>query len=472
MVRSIRRFLLINLLLSIVVSTTLTGVGNYILDQKDIEDHLDALLSQSGLALQAVIGDETTPADLRDIQKKLNTVPKLAQEFYETLQNPFPYHYENKFQYQVLDKQGNLLIHSSTSPTQPLSTGKIGFNDVDINNETWRVFTISSFKKDVTIVVAERYDIRSELGHRIARDDFYIMISIYPFLGLLIWIIIGKGLTPLKKIASEVSHRVPSYLDPVDLRSVPVEIKPLIDELNKLFLRLQRAFDREKRFAGDAAHELKTPLAALKTQAEVALRVTDEEERVKLLKNLISTVDRSTHIVSQLLTLSRIVPEESHQLQDIKPVNLHHLVVEEMAQIAPIAIANHVELELHAPQERLMVEGNVTALSILLRNLLDNAIRYSPANSTVSVTIAKRGELYALIVADNGPGIPVELRSRVFERFYRVLGTKQTGSGLGLAIVQQIAMLHQAEVTLGTPASGQGLEVTIVFPRHMQHQFK
>ncbi len=468
MIRSIRKFLLVNLLLSIVIATTLTALGNYVLDQKDIQDHLDALLSQSGLAFQALVGEDFSPAHLMTIQNQLNTVPTLARQFYKTLDNPFDYRYEDKFQFQVWDKTGQLLIHSANSPLEPLSSGTEGFSDINIHKQPWRVFTVRSNKTGLIIVVAERYDIRAELGHRIARDDLYIMLMIYPLLGLLIWVIIGKGLNPLKKIANEVSHRVPTYLKPVDLRAVPIEVKPLVDELNKLFLRLQAALEREKRFAGDAAHELKTPLAALKTQAEVALQTASDEDRVKALKNLISTVDRSTHIVSQLLTLSRIVPDESHALQDITPVNLHRLAVEEITQAAPTAINRNIELELHCNDESITIEGNSTALSILLRNLIDNAIRYSTKDSIVRVTIAAENDRVVMIVTDNGPGIPPELRSRVFERFYRILGTKQTGSGLGLAIVQQISMLHQAEVSLGTPVDGKGLEVKISFPQQIK----
>ena len=176
----------------------------------------------------------------------------------------------------------------------------------------WRVFTAYNPEAGISTVVGERFASRNRLGHIIARDDMYIMLLTFPLSGLLIWIIIGRGLSSLNRVAREVANRAPNYLKPVEQYDVPIEIKPVIDELNKLFLRLQEAFDREKRFAADAAHELRTPLAALKTQAQVALKTDDPEEREVVLRNVIAGVDRSSHIVQQLLTMSRLVPEANH----------------------------------------------------------------------------------------------------------------------------------------------------------------
>lgn len=465
MLISIRKFLLVNLLISIVITTSVTAIGNYILDQKDIQYHLDSLLSQSGLAFIALIGDKTEPQDLKKIQSQLDSVPSIGKDYYENVYNPFNYNYEDKFQFQVWNKDHQLLIHSANAPSEPLSNGKVGFSNKHIKNQSWRVFTAKDVETGLTLDIAERYDVRAELGNRMARDDLYIMLLVYPLLGLNIWLIIGKGLDSLRRVADEVSHREPHYLEPVDVSSVPIEIKPLVDELNRLFLRLRQALEREKRFAADAAHELRTPLAALKTQAQVALKVTDVEQQREIIQKIISSVDRSAHVVQQLLTLSRIVPEEAQTLQDITQVNLHKLAVEEISMQVPAAMEKNIELELDCPDENTVIEGNTTALSIMLRNLVDNAIRYSTRDGFVKVKLMNLANEVIMTVTDNGPGIPAELRSRVFERFYRVLGTKQSGSGLGLAIVQQIAVLHQAKVKLGTPDNGVGLQVTVTFPK-------
>jgi two-component system sensor histidine kinase QseC len=448
-----------------VITTSVTAIGNYILDQKDIQYHLDSLLSQSGLAFIALIGNKTSQKDLENIQEELDSVPEIGKNYYDNVYNPFNYNYEDKFQFQVWNKDHQLLIHSANAPTEPLSAYKPGFSNKQIKKQSWRVFTAIDHDTGLILDIAERYDVRAELGNRMARDDLYIMLLVYPLLGLNIWLIIGKGLDSLRRVADEVSHREPHYLEPVDLTSVPIEIKPLVDELNRLFLRLRQALEREKRFAADAAHELRTPLAALKTQAQLALKVTDQQQQQEIIQKLISSVDRSAHVVQQLLTLSRIVPEEAQTLQDITLVNLHKLAVEEISMQVPAAMEKNIELELDCPDESTSIEGNTTALSIMLRNLVDNAIRYSTANGFVKVKLENLANEVIMTVTDNGPGIPAELRSRVFERFYRVLGTKQSGSGLGLAIVQQIALLHHARVKLGTPDNGIGLQVTVSFPK-------
>lgn len=462
---SIRKFLLINLLLAITVTTTLTIIGNYYLDQKDIQRHLDTLMAISTLSYQALLGNDIDALNLQKVQKSLNEVrDSLINYESKNILSPDQQEFAHQFKFQVWDDSGKLILHSADAPKIPLSSGKEGFSDEVIDGTMWRVFTAYNPKAGITSIVGEQYDSRDKLGHLIARDDIYIMLLTFPLSGLLIWIIIGRGLSSLNRIAKEVSNRAPNFLEPVETKGVPVEIKPVIGELNQLFVRLQHAFDREKRFAADAAHELRTPLAALKTQAQVALKTDDIEERQAALNNVIAGVDRSSHIVQQLLTLSRLVPEESH-IEDMNDVDLVKMSAEIIAQLAPSALEKQIEIELQKEHDSIPVKGNITALSILIRNLVDNAIRYTPEGGHVNVAVESTEKAIILRVTDNGPGIPPELRARVFERFFRVLGNKSPGSGLGLAIVQQIARLHHATAKLGCPAVGTGLEVEIRFPK-------
>ena len=464
MTLSIRNFLLINLLLTITITTTIAAIGNYYLDQADIKRHLDSLLSQSTLSFEALLSDDLTDRNLARIQKSLDQIPANEQRFFEEIENYYPnYDYEDKYQFQVWNKDGKLILHSANSPTIPLAHGKLGFSDHYIDNVPWRVFSTYNPNLKINIVVAERYDIRNELAHQITKDDILIMVITYILSGTLIWIIIGRGLNTIKRVAYEVSHRAPTFLEPVDL-DIPSEIRPLVDELNRLFLRLQSAFDREKRFTGDAAHELRTPLAALKAQAQIALRATDEQERISILHNVINGVDRCAYVVQQLLTLTQLTPEAS-QYHELSEVNLPALTEEVIAHLVPSALDKKIDISLNSEQEGLMLTGNSTALSILIRNLVDNAIRYTPEGGVIQVSIQEEAQSIILKVTDNGPGIPPEFRSRVFERFFRILGNKAPGSGLGLAIVQQIAKMHHAEVKLGTPAQGTGLEVEVIFPK-------
>ncbi len=250
----------------------------------------------------------------------------------------------------------------------------------------------------------------------------------------------------------------------MQLTEIPIEIKPLVAELNELFIRLKLAFDRNKRFAADAAHELRTPLAALKTHAQVALKADNDTDRNKALQSVIESVDRSSHVVAQLLTLSRLGEEE--RLLDLKPLDLHKLATEMMAYLAPHAIEKDIEIELAPSPDDPIIMGSDIALGILIRNVVDNAIRYTPERGEVKVAIIETGNEIILRVTDTGTGIPPELRERVFERFYRILGTKASGSGLGLAIVSQISKLHNATISLSTPPNGTGLQFDVAFPRH------
>ncbi|MCE3043937.1 ATP-binding protein [Legionella sp. 16cNR16C] len=462
---SIRKFLLINLLLAITITTTLTAIGNYYLDQKDIQEHLDTLMAVSALSYQALLGDDLHQRPLAKIQDALEVIPEKIENYYQRrfLNDLPPKNYMDKFNFQVWTNGGKLLLHSPTAPKIPLTSEIDGFSDRFLSNQKWRVFTTYNDKAGIRTVLAERYDTRNELGHRIAQDDLYIMLLTFPLSGLLIWIIIGRGLDSLDRVAQEVANRAPTHLEPVDLQEVPEEIKPVIDELNKLFYRLQEGFEREKRFAADAAHELRTPLAALKAQAQVALNTSNIDEKNQALHKLIASVNRSTHIVQQLLTMSKLVPG-STGINDVDEVNLIKVAREIMAMLAPSALEKQIELEFEHDDNLPVLEGNSTAIGILIRNLVDNAIRYCKENGKVIVRVFQKDSQLIFEVSDNGPGIPEELQSRVFERFFRVLGNKSPGSGLGLAIVRQICDLHGARVELESPKEGTGLIVRVLFP--------
>ncbi len=463
MITSIRKFLLINLLLSVAATIALTAIGNLLLDNKEIQRQLDIELIQEALTFQALAGNNPQKIDFKTLQKRINTVPNSARQFFRKLHGAKHEQLVNsQAEFQIWNEQGKMLMHSANAPEAPLSDGAVGFSTRTVAKRPWRVFTTNDPKSGLTTVVAERYEIRDELGKALGKNDLVILLITYPLLGLLIWVIIGRGLNSLRRVANEVSHREPSYLEPVDLKAVPEEISPLVDELNKLFLRLQQAIEREKRFSADAAHELRTPLAALRTQVQVALMTAEEEERKAALEKVIKSVDRSTHVVQQLLTLSRLNPEAT--IESPKEISLPSLATEIIADLVPSALEKAIEIELIAPEQNIKIAGDQTAIDILIRNLVDNAIRYIPEGSKIGVYILRTYNKAIVRVSDNGPGIPAALRARVFERFFRVLGNKSPGSGLGLAIVQQIAGLHGAKVKLGTPPSGKGLEVEVSFP--------
>ena len=453
---SIRTFLLINLLLGVLLVSSLAIVGNLFFSRKDIRSELDRTLASTSLRIQSFIQQFD---DKQAFLRQQRTMQAQSEALLSTKD-----HAPESIVFQFWDADGQLLLRSRGAPKAPLSTGKLDFSTHKINDHTWRVHTTYLPKHRGMLMVAESFAFETHLENQLTRDSTLIMLLIYPFLGLLIWVIVGRGLKPLKQITTEIEHRAPSHLHPVAHDSVPKEIHPLISALNHLFARLQDAFDREKRFTADAAHELRTPLAAIKAHAEVALSARSAEELEQTLKKVSASVTRSTHVVQQLLTLNRMVPEAS--INDPVRMNLETEVAEMAAQIVPSALEKDIEIELHSEGSRKpFIHGNPTAIAILARNLIDNAVRYSPAGKRVKLIIESTDKQVTFKVIDNGPGIPQELRERVFERFYRTLGSETVGSGLGLSIVQQIVKLHGATLQLDTAPSGQGCQFSVSFQR-------
>ncbi len=457
MTPSIRTFLLINLLLSVTLITSLAIIGNLVLSHKDIQRQLDTQLIHTAVSIQALLSIEMQENTLHTIRKNL-----ILSRTKTDTPTPSSDNSDDNFfiEFQVWTPDNHLILASPGAPTTPFSEGASGLSNVTTGQKAWRVFTVSDTGL-YTLMVAEHINYRQALENQITQDSIYIMLLSYPFLALLIWFIVGKALHILKRVAQEVSQRAPSYLEPFDLASVPAEIVPLVQALNNLFGRLRDAFEREKRFTGDAAHELKTPLAAISAQAQAALRGNNPNSEV--LHKILEGVNRSNHVIQQLLTLSRMVPEAT--LQDFTPVKLSREVTDVAAMLAHEAIQKNIDLEFLSPDDNATINGNTTAIGILIRNLIDNAIRYTPKEGWIKIEIKETPKEIWLIVTDSGPGIPPELRERVFERFYRIVGNQSPGSGLGLGIVQQIARLHDAQVQLLTPENGAGLEVRVIFSK-------
>jgi len=449
MIRSIRHFLLISLLISITLASSITAIGNYLLDKQVTQNYLDGQL----VKIFSFI-------DLLHQTAKNDTVMRNEIVTYFKKHHSFA---AKNLLFQVWNKDGKLLLNSTPSMNEFLFDSPLGFSDRQINKHNWRVYAVSNSKTGEKIIAAELYDLRNKLADDITLSNAYILLVTYPLFGALVWIIIGMALRSITRVTSEISNRASTYLEPVEATNIPIEIKPLVIELNQLFIRLQLAFDRNKRFAADAAHELRTPLAALKTQAQVALKAENESDRDHALLKVLQGVDRSSHMVAQLLTLSRLGQEEA--LSDMKAIDLHKLTSEIIAYLVPIALDKQIEIELAPHPPEATVLGNDITLGILIRNVVDNAIRYTPIGGEVKVQIIDADLTIILRVTDSGPGIPVELRERVFERFFRMLGTTASGSGLGLAIVSQITDLHHAHIVLGSASNEVGLQFDVIFPK-------
>jgi two-component system OmpR family sensor kinase len=357
--------------------------------------------------------------------------------------------------------QGGVQVYLSRPDSPPPESRGLGFSTVSTPDGDWRVY--SAIVGNNVIQVSQPTSAREELAAAMALRTMLPLLVLTPLLILLIWITVGRGLKPLNVVASAVGTRSAEALQPLPEQSLPREVKPLVSALNELLARLGRSLSFQRSFIADAAHELRTPLAAVKLQIQIAERARDDDERAAAFARLKGGVDRATRLVEQLLALARYEPEAAEQ--PFAPVDLTDIARDVVVERAPIADANGIDLGLSsvAPTQ---IMGDAEALRVMLGNLVDNAIHYTPARGTVDVEVRMQSNGSCLVVTDTGPGIPSADRERVFDRFYRGDTAGQTGSGLGLAIVHRVAQRHRASVELGEGSGGRGLKVTVCFPEN------
>lgn len=332
----------------------------------------------------------------------------------------------------------------------------LGFSDVDVGGVSWRVYNAKL--GDTIVQVAQLSSARHQIAARVAMRTVAPLILLLPFFAALIWITVGRGLAAVKHAAAHVQSRDASSLTSIPDEDLPREIQPLTHALNDLLSRLRLAIDAQSAFIADAAHELKTPLTALKLQIQLAQRAQTEEERRVAFDDLGKGLERATHLVHQLLTLARHEPNA--RPQNSERIDLVTLAQNAVADFVPLADVKKIDLGVTA-KTAMHVQGNADALRTMLNNLLDNAIRYTPDGGRVDVLVQEKEGRASIAVKDSGPGIPDMELPRVIDRFYRVPGSVSNGSGLGLAIVQQIAAAHNADIKLRN--TGKGLHAYVTF---------
>lgn len=361
------------------------------------------------------------------------------------------------FVVQVWTQDGLRVFQSARAAIPRRET--MGFSDVPARGTTYRVFTMRSGAQ--VIQVAQDMAARREMAGTLALRTAAPIAVMAPLSMLLVWWVISSSLAPVQRVRRQVSERQADDLNEVSEAGLPDEVRPLVHELNLLFARVRQAFDAQKSFVADAAHELRSPLAALKLQVQGLQRASDDGTRELAVARLHAGIDRATRLVEQLLVLAR------HQAsaaggQRPQPVALSELVKQAVADIAGAAQSRRIDIGVSRADEGAF-PGHPDAARILVRNLLDNAVKYTPEGGTVDVEVQRSADAWLLEVHDSGPGIDEADRERVLDRFYRVAGSQATGSGLGLAIVKSIAELHGAALTLGRSARLGGLCVSVRF---------
>ena len=332
-----------------------------------------------------------------------------------------------------------------------------GFDDgrLQDDNDEWRFLWLTSPDGKYRVVVGQEWEYRQDMALDVVSSQLTPWLVALPVMLLLLIVLLSRELKPLKKLAQTLRARSPDATDALPIQGVPAEVRPLLDSLNHLFARTQEMMTRERRFTSDAAHELRSPLAALKVQTDVAqLSQDDPQAQEKALTQLHAGIDRASRLVDQLLTLSRLDSLDS--LDGVEQIAMADLLQSAVMDIYPPAQQAGIDIRLNINAPEVTRTGQQLLLSLLVRNLLDNATRYSPRGSVVDVTLDAR----RFTVRDNGPGISPDALARLGERFYRPPGQDATGSGLGLSIVKRIAALHGMHVALGNAPEG-GFEVNV-----------
>ncbi|WP_052452029.1 ATP-binding protein [Noviherbaspirillum autotrophicum] len=336
--------------------------------------------------------------------------------------------------------------------------GALGYSNVTLDNGDWRVYAVQ--KETRVIQIAQKMDARRDRTISMALHSLWPVLPVSLLLIAAAWWVVTTALAPLNRIGHDLAHRNTDSLAPVSDKGVPKEVSLLVAELNSLLDRMSRALQSQQRFVADAAHELRSPITALKLQVQTLARAKNDAARDQAVQRLLGGVDRASRLVEQLLALARQDP-----LADAGgPVllNLNACVELAASDVGPLAQARQIQLQ-YGDFADVDVHGDADSLRIMARNLLDNAVRYTPEHGKIRIEVATADAGVTLTIEDSGPGIPEENRGRIFDRFYRVPGTEPSGSGLGLAIVKAIAERHDATIELGSSLLG-GLKVKVIFP--------
>ena len=359
--------------------------------------------------------------------------------------------------WKVIAPSGELLSGDAELPT-PDKAPSENFDTVYYKNQMVRGFDVrfaytwrnAGLRQagPVLIVAAESVERRVALANDIIKGVIIPQFSVLPIAALLIWFGLSRGIAPINALQKRLRARKTDDLSPIDGRNVPVEIEPLVTAMNELLARLASHILAQQRFVADAAHQLKTPLAGLRTQAELGMRGTPPGETLSSLNQIVAGTVRATRLIDQLLLMARAENPDNVQ---VTAVDVRALTQTQTQQWVDQAISVQIDLGFEAADSPIFIKGQALLLAELLNNLIDNALRYTPAKGQVTVSVSQTDQLVIVAVEDTGQGIPSVERERIFDRFYRVLGTKADGSGLGLAIVRQIAIQHGASIHILDP---------------------
>jgi two-component system sensor histidine kinase QseC len=471
-IRNLRRFIVVTTLVVVCGGGLITAFANYRDAREQVEELFDAELAQMARVLQSIFSNplyhrEAFSAPL--VYDDFDGVdPSSEGKGAEHEISATGHKYEKKLAFQIWDKDDKLLIQSQTAAANNIPRQASGFHTASVGASLWRVFTIIDADRGLRVQVAQREDVRTELTLEISEHLFMVPLMVLPLLAMLIWYLIGYAIAPVKRLSSEVSHRHMGNLTSIDASGVPQEIRGLVASLNALFARVKAQALMERRFTADAAHELRTPLAAIKIQLQNALRRMENDRASESLQKSLRALNRMIHLVEQLLLLNRLDSTQALEHSEKVPVaDCIRSVLEEYGEpFRNRGIRLVLDLD-----ETIEVEAHPSLLHSLIRNFVDNALRHTPEAGEIRILLSKDG----LRIEDSGSGIPEDQLETVFQRFYRIEGDgspagslpgeKSQGAGLGLAICRQIAGLYGFDLRIENRQGPQsGLCVIVRFP--------
>ncbi len=433
---SIRRFLVIILAASITLFNFVAALQGYLKGIEKTEILLDRQLTEISTLLLSV------------------------NEHHEKILNDFD---RDDVALQFWTNEKKLITKTENAPDISIAEFEPGFSYNNFGGYRWRTFALQDTANNIWILIAERADTRYILAEEVILSSILPIVVGLPIICLLIWFIVGNGLQPLKRLAGELKQKKPQDLSPLSESNVPEELEQLVESTNDLLNRLSNSFERERRFSGDAAHELRTPLSVIKIELFNLLQAYPEKQAS--FDRINNSINRMVHLIEQLLTLYRMSPEQ--YIAKFNEVDMEQVakdVLQEQYQ--------HIESKkqtISLESEASLLVGDEFALHTLIKNLVDNANKYTPEGGEIVVHLINREDSILLAVEDSGPGIPEELHDRVFDRFYRVDGDQHRsqvqGCGLGMSIVKHIVDLHKGEISLKPSTFETGLCVEVSLPK-------
>ena len=452
---SIRQRLVLSILLSMLFILGGMGIWSHLVADHESEEMFSARLATSARVLESLVARQLEKATITS--PIIINLPKELED-HDGASEVAGHPYETKIAFQVWNKSGTLLANSASAPNEPLGSFVAGFTKYQLNDELWHVFTIQS--GDVLVLAAEKNSVREEMS-----DDLSVAILTPITAGALLLLVIVNliafsNLKPLQSLADLLSKREPRSVESIALDETPNELKPVIQELNHLLQRVRDTVQREQRFIDAAAHEIRTPIAALQIHIQNAINANNDADRDQSLAEALIGLRRTTRLTEQLLTLSRVSGATDQENQKI--LSLDGICREVVKNTKPLINQRGQTIDLHVTDDCL-IQGEQHKIERVIQNLIDNASQYGSEHGLISVSLSKVSDIIRLVVSNDGDIIPESEKIKVFDPYYRILGSKSFGSGLGLAIVKEIIQQYKGSIRIEDKSLGNGVQVILEF---------